>query len=127
MGMRACFARAASYGCRPAKAGAAGLEQTEFHFQVAKSRRSRRVLPGLTFCARKLNAMATTPRKLGRPSKGPREELKCRVPVGLKRDIAEVAGEYGMTTQDWLEAIATAAVRDRVDPRHQEVLFPRSA
>lgn len=110
------------------QAGAAGVALTESHdFQVAKSRRYRRVLPGLTFCARKLNAMATTPRKLGRPSKGPREELKCRVPVGLKRDIAEVAGEYGMTTQDWLEAIATAAVRDRVDPRHQEVLFPRSA
>jgi hypothetical protein len=117
MGMRACLARAASYR----------LEQTEFHFQVAKSRRSRRVLPGLTFCARKLNAMATTPRKLGRPSKGPREELKCRVPVGLKRDTAAVASEYGMTTQDWLEALVAAAVRDRVDPRHQEVLFPRSA
>jgi hypothetical protein len=32
-----------------------------------------------------------------------------------------------MTTQDWLEAVINAAVRDRVNPRHQEVLFPRSA
>jgi hypothetical protein len=71
--------------------------------------------------------MATTSRKRGRPSKGPREELKCRVPVGLKSDTAAVAGECGMTTQDWLEAVINAAVRDRVNPRHQEVLFPRSA
>lgn len=100
---------------------------TATEFQDTKILRYRRVLPALLFCAPKINAMATTSRKRGRPSKGPREELKCRVPVGLKSDTAAVAGECGMTTQDWLEAVINAAVRDRVNPRRQEVLFPRSA
>lgn len=69
----------------------------------------------------------TTPRKRGRPSKGPREKLACRVPGPLKTDVDAVADELGMTTQDWLEAVINAAVRDRVNPRHQEVLFPKSA
>lgn len=39
-------------------------------------------------------------RKTGRPSKGPRREVRARVPVSLFEALREEAGRRGMTVND---------------------------
>ena len=41
-----------------------------------------------------------TRRKIGRPSKGEREEVRAKVPVSLRRAVQEEAARRGMTVND---------------------------
>ena len=41
-----------------------------------------------------------TRRKIGRPSKGDREEVRAKVPVPLRRAVQDEAARRGMTVND---------------------------
>jgi len=48
--------------------------------------------------------------KIGRPSKGDREEVRARVPVPLRRALRQEAARRGMTYNDFVGEILADAV-----------------
>jgi hypothetical protein len=69
-----------------------------------------------------------TPRKMGRPSKGMRAEVKLRLPLELKAAGQAAAKAHGMTENDFYAALVAAATDlDHLVPPIQQEALPITA